>query len=150
MAENHQQAQTAFLVTLSSGSAPHGRPMATAQVDDGLETIYFATERNSPKVSEIKTNNRVFLGYTAGNDWASITGLAHIINDREKIQELWTDAWKNWFSGPDDPNLTLIAVSPEIGEYWDAPGRAVVVAKLAYTAVTGKKTELGSHAKVAL
>lgn len=144
------EAHTAFFVTNSLTAGPHGRPMATAQVTGDLDTIYFATDRDSPKVKEIAADDRVFLGYASGADWASLSGRAKIVDDRAKARELWTDLWKNWFDGPDDPKLTLIAVKPESGEYWDSASRAVVLAKMAVTAVTGVKTEVGDHAKVSL
>lgn len=143
-------AHTAFLVTNSSEKGPHGRPMATAQVTESMETFYFATDRHSGKVDELAADDRVFLGYVSGSDWATVTGRGKVIDDRAKAHELWTDLWKNWFDGPDDPKLVLIAVTPELAEYWDSANRAVVLAKMAFTAVTGTKTEVSDHAKLSL
>lgn len=142
-------AHTAFLVTNGS-QGPHGRPMATAKVGEELTILYFATERNSAKVKELAADDRVFLGYVSGNDWASISGRGRIVDDKAKNNELWSPLWKNWFTGPEDPNMVLIAVTPETGEYWDADSKVVVAAKMAYTAVTGNKTVVGDHGKVAL
>ena len=63
---------------------------------------------------------------------------------------MYTALWKDWFDGPDDPKLVLIAVTPEQAEYWDSHSRVITVAKMAFTAVTGKKTDMGEHAKVSL
>ena len=142
-------AHTAFLVTTSE-KGPHGRPMVTAQIDAEMRTIYFPTQRDSAKLAELAKDDRVFLGYVSGSDWASITGRGRVVDDKAKNRELWTDLWKNWFDGPDDPKMVLIEVTPELGEYWDSASRAVVLAKMAYTAVTGQKTEVGDHAKLAL
>lgn len=142
-------AHTAFLVT-STPIGPHGRPMATAEVSESMDTFYFPTQRNSPKIEELKADDHVFLGYVSGSEWATVSGRGTIVDDKAKNRELWTSLWKNWFEGPDDPNMVLIAVKPESAEYWDSASRAVVLAKMAFTAVTGKKTEVSEHAKLSL
>lgn len=143
---------TAFLVTRSVDGRPHGRPMANAEVDEDLRRIYFATQRSSGKVDELNVDDRVFLGYVNGSgaEWASITGRGRIVDDRALIRELWNPMWKNWFTGPEDPEITLIEVTPEQAEYWDAGSRLVQMAKFAFTALTGKAVDEGEHAKVAL
>lgn len=141
----------AFLVTRSS-DALHGRPMATAEVEEGIEAIWFATQRDCSKVDEIAADDRVFLGYTngTGSEWASINGHAQVVDDREKIRELWNPYWKNWFEGPEDPRIILIRVTPEHAEYWDAGSRVVQLMKFAIAAVTGGHLSEGKHGEVSL
>ena len=143
---------TAFMVTRGTGDTLHGRPMANAQVKEGDRTIYFASHKSSAKVDELKADTHVYLGYTnaSGSEWASINGRGRALNDRAKIKQLWSPIWKNWFDGPDDPNLILIEVTPEHGEYWDSGSKALSLVKFAYTAVTGSKTDEGDHAEVRL
>jgi len=145
-------AHTAFMVTLSQSGVPHGRPMATAEVGEELEVIYFAAERNSTKTKEIDTDPHVFLGYVngSGSEWATIVGKAKVVDDRSLIKEMWSPIWKNWFEGPDDPEIVLIAVTHSTGEYWDQGNKVIAMAKLAFTAVTGVKTSDGDHGRVAL
>ena len=143
-------AHTAFLVTHSPAHGPHGRPMATAEVGEAIEQIWFASQRDSLKVEELEADNRVFLGYTVHTKWATLTGRAKLVDDRAKAHELWSDVWKNWFAGPDDPNLVLIQVIPEQAEYWDGGSKIVQMLKFATTALTGAKTSAGSHASVKL
>jgi general stress protein 26 len=137
-------ARTAFMVTHQAGSL-HGRPMVNAEVKEGDSVIYFATQRRSGKVDELDHDPHVCLGYTnsTGSEWASLNGLARVIDNRAKIKELWSAVWKNWFEGPDDPNLVLIEVTPDRGEYWDAGSRA-------FQMVKGKKLSEGEHAEVKL
>lgn len=139
----------AMLVTHSHAGTLHGRPMATANVEEQWDKLWFATQRGSAKVDELAHDDRVCLAYSgSGNDWVSIAGRARLVDSLAKKRELWQPGWKNWFDGPEDPEMLLIEVTPEIGEYWDAHNRAVVLAKLALTAVTGKKTDLGDNEKV--
>jgi general stress protein 26 len=143
-------AHTAFLVTHNKATGPHGRPMATAQVDEKVEELWFASQRDTLKIEELGDDDRVFLGYTVHTKWATITGRGRIVDDRTKAKEIWSDVWKNWFSGPDDPNLVLIQVIPEQGEYWDGGSKVVQMLKFATTAITGAKTSPGAHASVKL
>ncbi len=144
-------ARTAFMVTKAPDGSLHGRPMATAEAEESLGELWFATSRESEKVLELEQDSEVFLGYTkGGTEWATISGTARIIDDRGKVQELWSAFWKNWFDGPDDPNLVLVRVTPRQGEYWDSGSKLLTMAKLALTAVTGKRLDDGDHATVPL
>jgi general stress protein 26 len=144
-------ANSAFMVTHHNGRM-HGRPMQNAKVGDDATVIYFATQRRSGKVEEIERDSQVYLGYTnpTGSEWASVNGTARVVDNRAKIKELWSPVWKNWFEGPDDPNLVLIEVTPDTGEYWDNGSKALQLVKFAITAVTGKRLSEGEHAEVKL
>ncbi|HVT88438.1 MAG TPA: pyridoxamine 5'-phosphate oxidase family protein [Tepidisphaeraceae bacterium] len=142
---------TAMFVTRRADGTMHGRPMGAAQVPHGLHELFFATERDSVKVDELAQSNRVLLSYNSGGStWATVNGHARIVDDRNKIKELWSPLWKNWFSGPDDPTLTLICVTPEEAEYWDGGSRIGVLTKLALAALTGKKMNEGENERVQL
>ena len=144
-------ATAAFLVT-RHGDHLHGRPMATAKVEGPLTSIWFASEKQSGKVEQIQADPHVYVGYTnhTGSEWASLNGTARIVDDKAKNKELWSPVWKNWFTGPEDPNMVLIEVKPSQAEYWDSGSRMVQMAKFAVTAVTGAKTDSGEHGKVAV
>ncbi len=140
----------AFLVSQTGNGMLHGRPMSTAKVDENASVIYFAADRHSAKIDEIARDPNVFLGYanTSGSDWVSVSGTARAVDDRAKIHELYSAHWNNWFDGPDDPKLILIEVTPSVAEYWDSGSRVIAMAKYAYGAVTGNKTEIGDNEKV--
>ena len=143
------KADTAFMVT-RIGNSMHGRPMANAQVEDDFDTLWFATQKSSGKVQELAADSEVCLGYTngSGSEWASVTGHGRSVENRAKIKQLWNPIWKNWFEGPDDPNLVLIAVTPESAEYWDTGSRALAMFKFAVAAVTGAKMDEGENQRV--
>lgn len=144
-------ATAAFLVT-RSGDGLHGRPMATADVEDDFDTVWFACERDSAIAREVSQDGHVYLGYTngSGSEWASINGFATLVDSREKIKELWKPIWKNWFEGPEDPKIILIQVVPEHAEYWDSGSRAVQLLKFAVAAVSGKHLDEGEHGEIQL
>ena len=123
--------KTCMMVTVDAGDL-RARPMATAELEktwDGNE-LWFATDRDSGKVHDIQSDARVCLAYAkpGSNSWVSVTGTASIIDDRARIKALWSPMWKAWFKGPDDPNLTLIRVTPTEAEYWDDSSSRLVVA----------------------
>lgn len=106
----------------------HARPMATQQVDDD-GNIWFMSDRTSIKDSEIKHDDRVQLFYsnTGNYEYLSIFGRAELINDKNKIDELWTPMAKTWFKeGKDDPDIELIKVTPEDAYYWDTKNNKLV------------------------
>ena len=75
------------------------------------------------------------------------------MRDRAAIHEHWQETMRTWFpNGKDDPDLALIKVTPEYGEYWDAPSSTMLHAYgYAKAAMTGKPPHRpGDEAKVDL
>jgi general stress protein 26 len=97
--------------------------MALAEVEDDGR-IWFITDAHTAKVHEIEMDSEVYLTAQNGNDaFLSLSGRASLIGDREKIGHLWREPFKVWFpGGKDDPNIELIAMRPERGEFWDSTG----------------------------
>ena len=77
----------------------------------------------------------------------SVAGLARIIDDRAKVEELWSPAMKLFFpGGPDDPSLRLIHVRAETAEYWDGPGTLLGSAlSFVLSAVQDEPARLGDN-----
>ena len=121
-------ANICMFVTNLSNLPLAGRPMATQEVD-GDGNIWFMSNRNSDKNREIDNNEKVqlFYSHTSNYEYLSIFGRAEIVNDRSKIEELWTPMAKTWFKdGKDDPNIRLIKVIPEDAYYWDTKNNKMV------------------------
>ena len=115
--------EVGVLVTQSTDGDLHARPMAIAQVDDDC-TTWFVTSRTSPKIDQVHQSSRAHVlcqrGATA---FLSMSGEAAVVDDRAKIDSLWKAAYEPWFpQGKDDPELTLLRVVPDRGEYWDGRG----------------------------
>jgi len=70
--------------------------------------------------------------------------------DRAKIAELWTKGDEAWWEDANDPTIRLLTVSPEQGELWDSPGKAVALVKMVASVLTGAAPKMGDNAKVAL
>lgn len=144
----------AMLVTETSDGSLRSRPMVT-QASDFDGDLWFFTDQNSAKVLEIQADRRVNISYAdpRSQKFISVSGVAELSTDREKIKELWNPFAKAWFpAGPDDPRLALLRVHPTMAEYWDsASGWTVTVAGMVKAVTTGKSpTELGEHEKLSL
>ncbi len=115
--------ESAMLVTRNPDGLLDARPMRVADVEPS-GPLWFMTARSSRKVSEIEKDSRVLLVYQdASGQYLSIAGTARIVDDTQRTRRLWKEPYKVWFpKGPDDPDLVLLSVEPEIAEFWDVAG----------------------------
>lgn len=129
------------------------RPMTTQKVDDE-GNFWFFSSRASHKNLEIQNDSRVQLLFanTAQSEYLTVYGKATINQDRAKIDELWSPLVKTWFQeGKDDPDLTLIKVTPEHAYYWEPKhNKMVTLLKMAASAVSGKTMDIGKQGKMQL
>ncbi len=145
--------KVAMLVTMDHEGHHFARPMVAQEPDDRHD-LWFFTSADSPKITEIEHNHDVLLSYSAPdkNQYISISGQAQVVQDRAKIHELWSESLKAWWpKGKDDPNVTLIRVTPVSAEYWDGPASMVVQAFGYLKArMTGNPEEMGENRTVRL
>ena len=123
------------------------RPMSTAGIDDD-GTMWFFSQKDSEKNEQLRLENKVYLMYIDQDKhhYLSLTGTAEVVEDRQKVDELWNGFLKAWFEeGKDDPQISLIKVTPEEGHYWDTQnGKLITLIKIAMAAVTGNRDKDGS------
>ncbi|MEP6903219.1 MAG: pyridoxamine 5'-phosphate oxidase family protein [Actinomycetota bacterium] len=141
------------MLTTNDGGMLRSRPMATQDTDfDGI--LWFFTSQQTHKAEEIKLDNRVNASYADPDDnrFISMSGTAELVDDREKIEELWSPAYQAWFpKGLDDPNIILLKVNVEQAEYWDATSSSLVEAfGLLKSLVTGERANSGDHVMMSL
>jgi general stress protein 26 len=100
------------LATLDETGQPQVRAMNPFPLGDKIE-IWFATNRKSRKVAEIKKDPRVNVYYADHNNasgYVSIIGKATVIDDKELLKKMKRDYWEsiaNWKN-----NFVLIKISP--------------------------------------
>ena len=118
----------AMLTTVDDCGALHSRPMATQQVEfDG--DLWFFTGADTGKVNEIRHDAQVNVAYAQPdkNRYVSVSGVARLVRDQAKMQELWSPIYKAFFpKGLDDPDLALLHITVQSAEYWDGPSGALV------------------------
>ncbi|MGN6414690.1 pyridoxamine 5'-phosphate oxidase family protein [Flexivirga sp.] len=142
VAELVKDVKVAMLTFVDGDGALRSKPMATQDVDFSGD-IWFIGERDSHKSRAIAANPRVNVAYAGSGSWVSVAGRAEVVDDVDRLKDLWnsfTDAWLE--GGPDNPNNVLIHVSGDSAEYWDSPGGKVVqVANLVKAKATGQRYE---------
>jgi len=143
-----------MLTTVDETGNLHSRPMSLNSDVDTNGNLWFFTSSNSDKASEIEQRSKVNVSFVDSRDqrYVSISGNAELVNDRQKIKELWKPILKAWFpDGPDQADVALLKVSVEKAEYWDSPSSTVAQAISFVTAIfTGKQAELGENKKIKL
>lgn len=127
------------------------RPMSVQEVDDE-GNLWFISSKTSNKNFEIQKDNQVqlFFSNVSNSQYLSLYGSATIYKDQEKIDELWTPIAKAWFDqGKEDPNVTVIKVTPSDAYYWDTKdGKIITLLKMASAAVFGNQPEIGVEGKL--
>lgn len=147
----------ALMVTHDAQGNLHARPMST-QKEKGDKPftgeLWFMTDRNSPKIQEIKNDPRILMNYADrhAQNYITLSGKAEVVMDQSKVNELWHEPLRAWFpKGPDDPSIALIRVDADSAEYWDAPSQTVLHAIGYFKArLTGERPQMGEHKKIAV
>ena len=141
-----------MLSTVDENGDLHSRPMSVNGEIDPDGDLWFFTNANSHKVTEISTRPKVNVSFADPDNqhYVSISGKAQLVRDRNKIEELWKPEFKMWFpEGKDDPEIALIRVSLEKAEYWDSPSSTIgYVLNFVSSLLTGKEADYGENRKV--
>ena len=118
----------AMFTTVASDGRLRSRPMANLKGGfDG--DLWFVTKSSAPKTEEIRDNQHVNVAYANPEDerFVSISGLASLVRDPAKLEELWSRRLRSWFpAGKKDPDLALIRVRIDRAEAWDAKTASMV------------------------
>jgi general stress protein 26 len=127
--------------------------MATLDMEfDG--TLWFFTPLDSSKVGEVADEGQVNLNFAdpAEHRYVSLSGLATLSVDRQKIEELWSADVEPWFpEGIQDSQLALLRVDIDKWEYWDARSGVMVFCEGALTEPAAEFVqEVGDHLRVDL
>ncbi|KAA0966039.1 general stress protein [Sporosarcina sp. ANT_H38] len=80
-------------------------------------TLYSATSKQTQKVDELEANphTHILIGYEGegfGDEFLEIEGTVTVSDDDNLKEKMWNEHMKPWFSGPEDPNLVILKVSP--------------------------------------
>lgn len=147
--------QYAMLTTAEPDGTLRSRPMATHFNHNSKEfdgTLWFFTKDHSPKVDEVQQDHHVGISFASPEQstYVSVSGMATLVKDRKKNEELWTDKYIAWFpKGLDEPELALLKVTVDKAEYWDTPSSTVAhITGFVKATLTGKPHHAGDHDKI--
>ena len=137
----------AFMVTIAGGDVT-ARPIGIVGDEEFSGTLWFITDKRSRKVAAIEagaTTTLLFQNDKNGN-YVQMTGRASVVDDRAKLEQLYTTLQRTWFpKGLDDPDITLVRFDADGANYWDSHDSYVRLAfAFAKSLVTGEPGKSGN------
>jgi len=146
--------EIAMMTTRRGDGHLESRAMATQKPADGAD-LWFVTEEGSAKLRDLEHDPHVNLGYYKDRtrEWISVSGIATISRDRQKIRELYASDWAIWFPDhgdprdgtAEDPRLVLIGVDVHAAVFLEVNQPApVVLFEMAKGWLTGSTPEMGT------
>jgi general stress protein 26 len=117
-----------MLTTHDRDGTLNARPVSTQEVDpDGA--LWFFVARDGGIAADVTRNPHVNVCVMdVGQDlYVWLRGTAELVDDRAKVEALWSPMARAWFvEGPGDPNLGLLRVEVQRGDYWDVKSSTLV------------------------
>ena len=101
-----------YLATID-GDQPRIRPVSPVRTDGFV--VYVANLRTYNKTREIAANPNVELCYlNERHDQVRITGVAKVLNDRKRLEEIWNEnpLLRNYLGSIDNPDLIVYVIDP--------------------------------------
>lgn len=140
-----------FCTDLKTDDGSTFRPMSTLKVcDEG--NIWFFSEKHSAKNKAIAHDKDVqlFFSHPGKSSYLVVNGKAEITLDQSIIDKLWTPFDEIWFKeGKNDPNISVIKVTPKNAYYWDTNGnRMINLLKMVASVTVGKNLVSGSQGEL--
>ena len=145
--------EIAMMTTRRSDGHLEARPMATQKRAAGAD-LWFVSAEETAKLRDLETDPHVNLAFYKDRtrEWISVSGLATMSRDRDKIRELYAPDWKIWFTEegdprhgtPEDPRMVLIGVQIHGAVFMevDKP-QPVVLYEMAKGWITGSTPDVG-------
>lgn len=146
--------EVAMMTTRRADGHLRSRAMATQKRAAGAD-LWFVTSVDSSKLDEIEHDPHVNISYykNSSREWISVSGVAMMSRDRQKIAELYAPDWKMWFGSDgdprhgtaDDPRIVLVGVTIHAAEFLEVnKPRVVVLFELVKGWITGSEPDLGT------
>ena len=142
-----------FCTDLKTDDGATCRPMGAQKVCD-QGNLWFFSEKDCDKTQAIARDKKVqlFVAHPGKSSYLDVNGEAEIIFDRAKTEELWNPVAKIWFEGgKDDPDISIIKVTPTTAYYWDTDGNQMInFIKLVASVASGTNLVTGNEGTLAL
>ena len=150
--------ETAMFTTRRPTGQLVSRPMATQDRIEGAD-LWFVTDTDTHKLEELALDPHVNCAYynNRTHEWVSVSGVAHVSKNRNRIRQLYDENWKAWLGdeggerdgGPNDPRIALIMVEAEIATYMKVnKSRPIILFEALKARVTGSPPRMGDIKEV--
>ncbi|HUQ49339.1 MAG TPA: pyridoxamine 5'-phosphate oxidase family protein [Terriglobales bacterium] len=150
-----EELEVAMMTTRRPDGHLESRAMANQKTASGAD-LWFVTAEDTAKLRDLEFDPHISLSYYKDRtrEWISVSGMATISRDRQKIRELYAPDWKMWFGAegdprhgtPDDPRFVLIGVQVHQATFLEVnKPMPVVLFELAKGMVTGEKPDIGEE-----
>jgi general stress protein 26 len=138
----------AFMITVTNDDLT-ARPIGIVGDNSKFDgTLWFITDKRSRKVAAIEAGALTTLLFQNDKDgsYLQLAGRASVIDDRAKLEELYTTLQRTWFpNGVDDPDITLVRFDATEANYWDSHDSYVrLAAAFVKSVVTGAPGKSGN------
>jgi general stress protein 26 len=145
--------EIAMMTTRRPDGHLESRAMANQKRAAGAD-LWFVTAEGTGKLRDIEADPHINLSYYKDRtrEWISVSGIASLSRDREKIRELYASDWKAWFGQegdprhgtPDDPRIVLIGVDIHAVVFLEVnKPQPVVLFEVAKGWLTGDAPDIG-------
>lgn len=151
VAELIKDFRLAMFVTRHTDGRLVAHPLTVQEAEfDG--NLWFLVSKRSSPVADLAADSQANVSLSSSDSWVSLSGTARLVDDRQKIEELWNPMVEAWFpEGPDDPSVGVLKFTAESAEYWDSPGGKIATAfSFVKSKLTGEQYDGGENAKVDL
>ena len=148
-----EEIEVAMMTTRRPDGHLESRAMANQKRASGAD-LWFVSAEGTAKLRDLEADPHINLAYykDSTREWISVSGLATLSRDREKIRELYAPDWKMWFPNDgdprhgtaDDPRFVLIGVTVHAAVFLevDKP-KPVVLFEMVKGWVTGEEPKIG-------
>ncbi len=153
-----EQIEIAMMTTRRPDGHLESRAMANQKRAAGAD-LWFVTAEGTGKLRDLEQDRHVNLSYYKDRtrEWISVSGIATVSRDREKIRELYMPDWKMWFPDgddprygtPDDPRYVLIGVAIHAAVFLELnKPQPVVLYEIAKGWLTGQMPDIGEMHRI--
>jgi general stress protein 26 len=96
--------EIAMMTTRREDGHLQSRAMATQKRAEGAD-LWFVTSDGTQKLRDLAADPHTNLSYYKDRtrEWISVSGIATVTRDRQKIHELYAPDWRAWFPDEGDP-----------------------------------------------
>lgn len=144
-----------MMTTKSAGSGGRlvSRCMALAATENNGVDLIFHTNTESGKTDDVAGDPDVNMSFlNAKGEWASVSGRASIITDRDVVKKYYSPALKAWLgdlgdgvhdASENDPRIGIVRLDAETATYaLSSKGQIMQAVEVAQSALRGKPAEV--------